>query len=251
MYSSYSSIGVQQPPLDKRIDNRTRLMPSLLKKNISPHTQHNTYPPVPYTVFFFWCCHALSGLFLIATGASASSVNEERPLPWHRLPRLLPLLHAPPDADLLPRRGITFETTPPTGSFPLKGSRSLRSGSEGDGSGWSRGRGAGEHYCSSSSTTSKKTLESLSASVYDELQPFRSAHRNLIKVGGEPRFEASHCFKYISNMCILVYVYVVYLYKLPDLSNGEINLAFWVESCVAYCSHARLLLPKTQDDEQY
>lgn len=32
------------------------------------------------------------------------------------------------------------------------------------------------------STTSKKTMESLSTSVYDELQPFRRAHRTLIKV---------------------------------------------------------------------
>ena len=38
----------------------------------------------------------------------------------------------------------------------------------------------GEH--STSSTTSNKTMKSLSASVYDELQPFRLAHRNLIKV---------------------------------------------------------------------
>lgn len=40
---------------------------------------------------------------------------------------------------------------------------------------------------SSLSTTSKKTMESLSSSVYDELQPFRRAHRTLIKVlDGEP-----------------------------------------------------------------
>lgn len=51
---------------------------------------------------------------------------------------------------------------------------------------------SGSSYCgrnetgscdvSLSTTTSKKTMESLSASVYDELEPFRLAHRNVIKV---------------------------------------------------------------------
>lgn len=47
--------------------------------------------------------------------------------------------------------------------------------------------GGGWRGDSSLSTTSKKTMESLSSSVYDELQPFRRAHRTLIKVlDGEP-----------------------------------------------------------------
>lgn len=124
---------------------------------------------------------------MYATGANPPSVNVEHFLPWYQ--HRLPLLHAPPDAGLLPHRGIVFETRPLTDRFPLKRSRrNLRSGSGGgDGSGWNKGRVAAEHYCSSSSSmTLKKTLGSLSASIYDELQPFRLAHRNLIKVGGEP-----------------------------------------------------------------
>lgn len=47
--------------------------------------------------------------------------------------------------------------------------------------------GGGWRGDSSLSTTSKKTMESLSSSVYDELQPLRRAHRILIKVlEGEP-----------------------------------------------------------------
>lgn len=42
--------------------------------------------------------------------------------------------------------------------------------------------GDGRGGCTSLSTTSKKTMESLSSSVYEELQPFRRAHRTLIKV---------------------------------------------------------------------
>lgn len=47
----------------------------------------------------------------------------------------------------------------------------------GSGTGWSKGS-------EGLSTTSKKTMESLSASVYEELEPFRLAHRTLIKVRG-------------------------------------------------------------------
>lgn len=36
--------------------------------------------------------------------------------------------------------------------------------------------------CDASSTTTRKTLESLTSSIYDELAPFRSAHEDLIKV---------------------------------------------------------------------
>lgn len=48
------------------------------------------------------------------------------------------------------------------------------------GSGYRGGEGRGGS--ASLSTTSKKTMESLSSSVYEELQPFRRAHRTLIKV---------------------------------------------------------------------
>lgn len=46
-----------------------------------------------------------------------------------------------------------------------------------------KGDSSGASLLSSSSlTTSKRALECLSASVYDELQPFRLAHRSLIRV---------------------------------------------------------------------
>lgn len=72
---------------------------------------------------------------------------------------------------------------------------------------------AGERLCGDSSigsigasSTSKKTTESLSASVYDNLLPFRQAHRALIKV---PRFSRRGAF--LEEMrhrrpCILVAV---------------------------------------------
>lgn len=47
----------------------------------------------------------------------------------------------------------------------------------------SESNGGGSAACTGTlSTTSKKTMESLSASVYDDLQPFRRAHRALIRV---------------------------------------------------------------------
>jgi len=50
------------------------------------------------------------------------------------------------------------------------------------GGGSSVGIGGSRSCASLSTTTSKKTMESLCSSVYEELQPFRRAHRSLIKV---------------------------------------------------------------------
>lgn len=62
------------------------------------------------------------------------------------------------------------ETSTLTGSLPSGGLCTAGSG------------GGGGGGASLSTATSKKTLESLSSSVYEELQPFRRAHRALIKV---------------------------------------------------------------------
>lgn len=73
------------------------------------------------------------------------------------------------------------------------------------------GGGGGGGGASLSTVTSKKTLESLSSSVYEELQPFQRAHRALIKVS------VHSC----TLMCLLD---TVCLRLSPHLARGARNL---------------------------